>query len=211
MAVSDVYSSCFDMQMPGGPASVNMHWQETTPPSSMDGPDALSGGLMAQIVPLMREVLSNECKFTQLTVYKKSGTKTAPGNATIAVGTGLSGGDALPAQFGAKLVLGQTFFDSKSNGMVWVPGLDEERVSVSLLDPAYLNGPIKDLADGLLLDIAEPAAGDGRFRLVVVSRKFLVANPGDWIGAAADVVGISRLPLVGRQKRRRSKVKGGAS
>jgi len=211
MAVSDVFSACFELQMPGGPASLNMHFQETTLPSSLDETDALAGGLMAQVVPLLRAIMAYDTKFTQLNVYKLGPNKVPPASYTIANGDGLSGGSALPAQFAAKLQLGQIFFDSVSNGMIWIPGLDEERVTVSLIDAEYLNGDIKDFADALLLDIAEPAAGDGRYRLVVLSRKFLLANPGDYAGAAADVVSISRLPIIGRQKRRRTKIRGGAS
>lgn len=103
MAVSDIYSATFNLQMPGGPASLNMHYQETTPPSSLDGPDALAGGLMDDIVPLLRAIMSVETKFTQLVVYKKNGTMEAPASETIAVGAGTSLGAALPAQFAAKL------------------------------------------------------------------------------------------------------------
>jgi len=211
MAVSDIYSVHYDLEMPSGPASINFHYQETTPPSSTDGPDGLGFGLLASIVPLLRQILSVESKFTQIRVYKKNGGKEPPAQITITNGTGISPGTMLPAQFAAKIVLGQILFDSTSNGMVWVPGIDEERVTVSLIDAEYLNGPIKDFSDALLLDVAEPAVGDGRWRLVVISRKFLVANPNDWVGAAADVVGVSRLPLVGRQRRRRTKVRGGAA
>jgi hypothetical protein len=210
MAVSDVYAVCFDLEMPSGPASINMHYQELTAPSSTDGPDGVAGGLMADLVPLLRLIMSADTKFVQLRAYKKNGDKETPASLTIADGTGLSGGDAMPAQFGAKLVLAQTFFDSVSNGMIWVPGIDEERVTVSLIDAEYLNGPIKNFADQLLVQVEEPAAGDGRWRLVVVSQKFLDLNPGDYVGASADVTGISRLPLVGRQRRRRTKVRGGA-
>jgi hypothetical protein len=211
MAVSDVFSARFELQMPGGPASLNMHFQETTAPSSLDETDALAGGLMAQVVPLLRDVMASDTKFTQLNVYKLGPNKVPPASYTIASGAGQSSGNSLPAQFAAKLQLGQIFFDSVSNGMIWVPGIDEERVTVSLIDAEYLNGAIKDFADELLEDIVEPAAGDGRYRLVVLSRKFLIANPGDYAGAAADVVSISRLPLIGRQKRRRTKIRGGAS
>ncbi len=211
MAVSDVYSAHFDLEMPSGPASINFHLQETTPPSSTDGPDGVAGGLMASWVPLLRPIMSAETKFTQIRVYKKNGAKEPPAQASIADGTGQSGGAAMPAQFGAKIVLGQTLFPSSSNGMIWIPGLDEERVTVSLIDTEYLDGVIKNFADNLLLDVVEPAAGAGRWRTVVISRKFLIANPGDWVGAAADMTGVSRLPLIGRQRRRRTKVRGGAA
>ena len=210
MAVSDVYAVNVDMEMPSGPASLNFHFQETTPPSSLDGPDALAGGVMADIIPLLRLMISAEVWVTQVRAYKKVVVAEPPAHITLVDGGGLSGGPALPAQFGAKLGLAQTFFPNASNGMVWIPGIDQERVTVSLLDAEYLNGPITNLADQLLLDVAEPSAGLGRFRLVVVSRKFLVLNPGDYVGASADVTGINKFPLIGRQRRRRTKVKGGA-
>lgn len=211
MAVSDVYSAHVDLEMPSGSASLNYHYQETTPPSSTDGPDGLAQGIMADLVPDLRNILSVQTWVTQVRVYKKAVIKETPAHETLNDGAGLSPGNALPAQFAAKIALLQTFFPSSSNGMVWIPGIDEANVTVSLLDPAYRDVTIKAYTDKLLLDVVEPAAGDGRWRLVVVSRKFLVANPGDWVGASADVTGINRLPLVGRQRRRRTKVRGGAA
>jgi len=197
--------------MPSGAASVNFHFQETTAPSSTDGPTGLAEGLMAQVGPLLRACMSDETYVTMCQVYKKAVVKEPPAAASIADGQGLVAGPALPSQFGAKLGLAQTFFPSVSNGMVWIPGIPEGQVNISLLLTAFLDGPILALADQLLLDVTEPAAGDGRWRLVVVSRKFLLANPGDWVGASADVTAINRHPIIGRQRRRRTKVQGGAA
>lgn len=211
MAVSDVYSAHFHMEMPSGPASVNFHFQETTEPSSTDGPDGVAGACMTQLVPLLRGIISAQCYVTMVRVYKRYLTTVAPAAASIANGVGLSPGNALPAQFAAKLGLQQVFFPQESNGMVWIPGLDEDRVTVSQLDSSYRTGPIQAFADQLLSDLEEPAAGDGRWRLIVLSRKWLAANPGDYPGASADVTGINKFLLVGRQKRRRTKVQGGAA
>lgn len=211
MTVADIYSATIDLEMPSGPASINLHYQETTPPDTMDGPDALAGGIMDDLVPLLRLIVSAECWVTAVRVYKKVVLKEPPGHATITNGVGLSGGDAMPAQFGIKLGLAQVLFENSSNGMIWIPGIDQSRVTVSLLDSEYLNGPIDGFAQELLDDVEEPSAGVGEFRLVVISRKFLLANPGDWIGAAADVVGINKFPLIGRQTRRRTRVIGGAA
>lgn len=211
MAVSDVYSVHVNMEMPSGAASLNFHYQETTTPDTMPGPAALAEGWMADLGTLLRNIMSADCRLTSVSAYKKVVVKEPPGFATIVSGVGLSGGDSLPAQFAIKLGLAQTFFDNVSNGMVWIPGVDEERVTVSLIDAEYLNGPVDAFAVELLDEVEEPSAGIGRFRLVVVSQKFLDLNPGDYIGASADVTGINKFPLIGRQRRRRTKVKGGSS
>lgn len=211
MAVADVYHARLDFEMPSGPASVNLHYQETTPPSSLDGPDALAQGIVTQQQAAIQAMLSADCAFSAVQVYKKAVLKELPAFATFTDGVGGIAGVALPAQNGLKIGLLQTFWPSRSNGMIWFPGVPRSRVTTSIADTAYLNTEVKAWTDLLVQEVAEPAAGDGRFRLVVVSRKHLVANPGDWVGAAADVTGITRFPIIGRQKRRRTKVRGGST
>lgn len=211
MAVSDVYSVRYDLEMPSGAASLNFHYQETTPPSSAAATVGLADGVMAQLGGLFRAILSAQCWLTAVQVYKLYDSKQSPAAANINDGVGQSPGNALPAQFAAKIGLQQSFFPSNRNGLVWIPGIDEDRVSISQLDAEYRDGPIKAWADQLLLDVTEPAAGDGRWRLIVLSRAWLVLNPGDYPGASADVVGITRFLLTGRQRRRRTKVRGGAA
>lgn len=211
MSVSDVFSLRLDLEMPSSAASVNFHVQELTPPSSLDAPDSISQHAMLVWAPLIQAFLSDDCAISAAQVYKKSGTDEMPGFATLVDGVGGQAGPALPAQNGMKIGLLQTFFPSRSNGMVWFPGIPRAKCVTSILDPTYLVNDVKPFTDALLAEVEEPAAGDGRWRLVVISRKHLLANPGDWVGAAADVTGITRFPIIGRQKVRRTKVRGGAT
>ena len=210
MAVADIFSLRVDFEMPTGAASINFHFQETDEPSSLGETEGLAKGFTNVHVPLLVELLSNQCAATQVSVYKKAVIKTAPYKQSANEQIGQIDSPALPAFNGLKIGLLQAFFASASNGMIWIPGIPESQVLISTVDATYLDGVVKDFTDALLAGVDEFGGGDGTWRLVVISRKYLAANPGDWVGAAADVTGVTRPTTIGRQIRRRTKVRGGS-
>ncbi len=211
MAVGDVYSARIDMEMPSGPASMNFHYQETTEPSSLTGPQGLAVGIVTDQFGLIANAISNQCAVTACQVYKKSGNREVPYQATLVDGVGNENSEALPALNGVRINLLQSFFSARSNGLVWLPGVPRNEVTTSVVDQAFIAANIVPWTTAMLAGVSEPAAGDGRWRLIVISRRFLQLNPNDWEGAAADVTEITVNPIIGRQRRRRTKVRGGAA
>lgn len=210
MAVSDVFSLAVEIALPDSPTTINFHYQETNPSdSAVVHTQALAVAWEDQMMTPLLAMLSTSATTGGVRVRKLGSPAAAPGYAT-SEGQGNEGaGSILPANNGARLSISQSFFPSRSNGMVWIPGVSEGSIEGNNYKQAWLDGPAQSFIDALLQDIVE-TPNTGLWRLGVLSRKHLIANPGDYAGAFADATGASMSPIVGTQRRRTTKRRGGA-
>lgn len=204
MAVADVFRCKMVGETREGEFSMNFHWQELTSASLAISTTALAEALSAALTPIIRAAIASTAIVNRWTADKLSGTKVPASSFSEASGSrvGTLGADALPANSPLKFNLGQALFSAKSNGRVWLSGIPTAQMLGSVIIPGYASGAVAAVSAALLADIAEVSAGDGLWRLVVLSRKFLLANPGDYAGAAADVLSVQADPRIAMMKSR---------
>ena len=204
MAVDDVFRVRMIGETREGEFSLNMHYQELTAASLAISSEALAEALSDQLTPEVIACMATSASVSRWVVDKLSGTR-HPGSTFSEVAAsrvGTFGPNALPANTAIKFNFGQILFAAKSNGRVWLSGIPTTGVLGSVVTAAYRDGVIASLAAALLTNITEVSAGDGLWRLVVVSQKWLDANPGDYVGAAADVVTVQADPRVAMMRSR---------
>ena len=205
MAVADVFRVKMSGEGREGEWCMTFHYQELTPANGGISTKQLSEGVADHLTEELRACLSNEHQVARWKVDKLSGTKTP--NATFSLveasRVGLQAGAALPAHRPAVVKLFQVLFPPKSDGQVWMSGIPGVQVNGSVMISAYLLGPMAAFLAKLNTNVPEPSAGEGLWRIVVLSRKFLLANPGDFAGAAADVASTGVDSRLGRMESRR--------
>jgi hypothetical protein len=204
MAVGDVYRAKVTAEGREGEWSMTFHYQELTSGSLSISTKALSQGLAEHLTPTLRACLSSEHEVSRYQVDKLGGTVVP--NATFslppATRIGTQVGAALPASSPVVLKLLQSFFPAKSNGQVWMSGVPADAALGSVLIGAYSGGVLSVFLMQLAQNVPEPSAGEGLWRLVVLSRKFLEENPEDFEGASAVVEATGFDPRLGRMRSR---------
>lgn len=204
MAVDDVYRVKATLEGIEGEWSITWHYQELTPSSIGISTKQLAESVAEHLTPELVALLSNEHQVSRFTVDKLSGTR-FPNSTFSLVDSARRGaqiGPALPASSAIQFKLGQTFFPSTSNGQFWLSGVPRVQATGSVLVALYANGVVSDFAVKLFANVPEVSAGDGLWRIVVLSRKHLDANPGDYVGAAADVTLVGFDTRLGRMRSR---------
>lgn len=207
MAVGDVFSLHVDIELPDSMCSVNFHYQEVT---SSDSPspqcEALAIAYMQQLGPDWQGLLSNLVNVTGVRVYKRSQPVAAPAYFTDRRPGG-NAGSPLPANNGLRVGIVQGVHGARSNGLVWIPGVRELDCNGNTFTNAFMTGAAATFSAAIgQLVIETPQTG--QWRLGVLSRKFLVANPGDYAGAFADAIAATVSPIVGSQRPRTTKRRG---
>lgn len=204
MAVADLYRVKIKGEGREGEWQMNLHYQELTEPTSAPGPDALAEGAAEHFTGVIRAALSSTHQVSRFVVDKISGTKQPSANFSLveASRVGTQTPLALPASSPVRFILLQVVFDQASNGQVFMSGVPADQVLGNVCLAAYTTGVIAAIQGDLLAEVEEDS-GDGLWRLVVFSRKFLLENPGDFEGATADVTAIGFDPRVGTMRSRR--------
>lgn len=204
MAVDDVYSCKIIGEGREGEWTMNLHYREITPPSESYPTEALATSLTLLFTPVIRAALSASHQVSRFEVHKVSGVKQVASKFSLSITNrvGMRGASAVPANSPVILNLVQEKFPSKHNGVVWMSGVPVDGVLGSNLTALYADTEIKAITDLLVLDVDEQPSGDGIWRLIVLSRKWLVLNPGDYVGASADVVEAAHDVTLGMQRGR---------
>ncbi len=204
MAVEDIYR----MQVIGegreGEWSMTFHMQTLTEPTLGLDTDRLAVSASVKWTPLFTACMSADHQISRFKVDKIHDER-SPGSfhsEVPAVREGDNAGVALPANTTMVIKIGQILFPPKHNGQVWMSGLTHLSVLGSVLTVAFRDGVVQTMLDGILENLDEDSAGDGLWRLVVLSRKHLVLNPGDFVGAAADAITTSVDARVGMMRSR---------
>jgi hypothetical protein len=183
---------------------MNFHYRELTVPTQDPGPDALALGVAEHLTNAVRACISSSHQISRWDVDKVSGAKEPAASHSLieASRVGLRTLLALPASKPIRLLLLQSVFSPASNGQVFLSGIPAVDVVGNVATSAYISGPIQSLTGDLLANVEEDS-GDGLWGLIVLSRKFLIENPGDYEGASADVIQVGVDPRVGMMRSRR--------
>ena len=115
---------------------------------------------------------------------------------------GLRGSNAHAASSPLVIQLQQEVFDPKSNGQIWLSGIPIDGTVAGTLLQTYNDTVVKDILDNLLVELEEQPSGEGLWSLVVLSQKYLDANPGEYLEAAAPCVSLTNDPRLGMMRSR---------
>lgn len=208
MAVSDVFRAEINYELPDGPATNHLHYQEVNPtdsgkPASEALADALYDGWVGNELPAM---MGLDAAVTGIRVYKL-GTPVLPPTFQTIHTPGIRSGDILPAISGVRIGIVQAFFPSKNNGHFTIPGIAEPDCIGNTFENLFMIGVVQAVTIALGEPIIETPQV-GQWRLGVLSREFLKLFPGDFAGAFADATAATATPIVGSVRLRRTKRRG---
>lgn len=192
-AVGDVYFAKIIVETREKTSSIGFHYLMTDPATLGQDTSRLAFSVQSVIFPLLAACLSNKVHLRAVAVnrlHTVGGFKARSQPATDAV-PGEVSSDALPAVNSMRIKLHQAVFSPQSDGEVHLPGIPESVVSGNVLQQAFLDAQVAALKAGLVATLPEQGGGGGNWRLSVVSKKYLIDNPGDWPGATADVLTVS--------------------
>jgi hypothetical protein len=181
------------------------HYQTLTEASLNIGTKQLSESVAEHLTPTLVAMLSKDHQVSRFQADKLSGTRHP--NATFSLSpanrVGTQAGASLPAGQAIPGKLLQTHFPAASNGHFHISGIPQDKVVGSVVDGTYGITEVANFLIKLGNNVEEVSAGDGLWRIGVLSRKFLVENPGDYEGAFADVVITGWDVRIGRMRSRR--------
>jgi len=202
--VGDVYALQVKLETREKQATLNFHYLELTPPDDSLDTEALAAAWDFANRSSLTGMLSEECRYIGVNVYRRYTKGSARGQYRPPGGAvpGAIAGDSLPASCAIVMKLGQTLFSPESDGQVWIPGIPESVADSTVVSQAHLDGAVQAFIDTLLPNLPEVSPGTGVFRISVLSRKWLDDNPGDWPGATADVVTIGAKATIGTNRLR---------
>jgi hypothetical protein len=207
--VGDIFSASLQVEGRDSNGTMNFHYQEVDPSDpTITGTFQLSRALMqSQFVQALAGMMAlPDVAITGCVVRKLFPLAEAPGYHTQRV-PGTVDSVALPFNNGVRLQLQQEVFPAKNNGMVWIPGIPESGVAGNTLTGAFITiagTPVVAFA----IEPVERTPDPGRWRLGVLSRKFLADNPGDYEGAFAVATNATMSPIIGTQRRRTTRRRG---
>jgi hypothetical protein len=205
MAVADVYRVKCTCEGREGEWHMTWHYQTLTEASLNIGTKQLSESVAEHLTPTLRAMLSSQHQVSRFTADKLSGTRHP--NATFSLSAanrvGTQAGAALPAGQAIPGKLLQSVFPPGSNGHFHISGIPGDKVVGSVVDATYGITEVANFLIQLRANVEEVSSGDGLWRIGVLSRKYLLANPGDYEGAFADVELTGWDVRIGRMRSRR--------
>ena len=204
MAVADVYRVRVKGEGREGEWQMNFHYRELTVPTAAPGPDALALGVAEHLTLSLRACISSSHQVSRWDVDKLSGVKEPAASSSLIAASrvGTRSAVALPASKPLRFLLLQAVFPSASNGQVFMSGVAADDTLGNVALAGYTSSVVQTFAGDLLANVEEDS-GDGLWGLIVLSRKFLIENPGDYAGASADVIQVGFDPRVGTMRSRR--------
>lgn len=213
MAVNDIYEVKMHFEAPSGYATSRFYVRETVQRSTIGTDTSVVGASVdAHIGPEVLEIMSDDWSFPSIEVNKVSPRDTQRFRHDRASIVGGKAGPSLPANNAIVYGLSQGTFDARHNGRIFFPPPAEVETTVSLLRNTFLIAEATNLENQLTTLIPEVDAGDGRYAIGVINTLVLNSSPPikDWQNALALVTSVSVRPIVARQSRRQTKVRGAA-
>jgi len=211
MAADDIYRLQVLMEGPQAPASIRVYYQEDLQWDGVGpGTRRLAQAWDSALSALLRDMIADDWKVTQIHADKVSGAIEAPWRQSLVTQDGVRVGPSLPSNNAMLLGLQQGLFPPRSNGRLFIPGAAEGDTTVGTLDDAFVQGAFAAFRDVLIQQLAQESGGAGRWTLGVISVKVLNLAPPfkDWEGAFSPVFNASTSPVIATQRRRQTKVRG---
>jgi len=206
----DIFHAVFHFEDPSGASSCSAYYQQTADNTSSNYDTfKLAEALESQLAGPIVAMLSNDFWFSGVTVRKNYDVAQNSYLSTANPQLGLRSGPGLPSNNAIVFNLNQNTFPIKSNGRMFWPGIPEADTEVGTLEVPYYNTQVIGLATALLAPVSA-ILDTGEWQLGVISQKVLNLVPPakDWPGAFAFCNQITVNPIIGIQRRRRTKVIG---
>lgn len=210
MAINDIYRLQLHYQALAGPASTGLYYRETALSTANGlGNQSLVFSFIASHSLAFKNVLVDDYELAGVQASKVFDDPDPTFQDAPAVQNGARVGTALPANNRLLLQLFQTTFPRTSDGRMYLPGLSEADTSVGKLLQSFIDAQVAALVTVLSATVLE-SGGTGVWEPGVISAKVRdAALPAkNWPAAFAPIVGITGWPVIARQVRTTTKVKG---
>jgi len=210
MAQDDITRLTIHYEGPTQAASTSIYYQENGLSTDPVGPiRSLLKSFDTALQASLRGVLSAEWKIASFHATIVNNRLHVPESLTPSTVVGSIAGPSLPGNNCILMQLLQPVFPKRSNGRMYFPGVGEGISTIGQLTQAFISGPLTTLAAELVSQIDEDS-GSGDWVPGLISQKVLNAAPPakDWDGAFAPLDGTRGWPVIARQRRRTTKVRG---
>lgn len=203
MAVGDIYRLSVQSQVSSSVGSWNVHYEELDPASTDGDGDLLAEGWAAANTIATKALLSVETDLTSIRAWRV-GTPGYPGLHTIPnPNAGTVTGDPIPPNKALVFKLVQFAGAARFNGRIYLQGLSEASIDGNTITAAFQTGAVATFITAMLADVNAVAPATGRWRVVVLSKKFI--PPTFPFGTPLDVAQINVNPVIATQRRRNLK------
>jgi len=210
MALNDIYRLQVHYMGVSQAASSGLYYKETTL-STANGlaNRSLVLSFIASHSLALRNVLSDDWELSAVQSSKVFDEPDPTHQDAPSPQEGTRLGSPLPANNCILLQLFQTTFPRTSDGRMYLPGISETDTNVGKLLSAFISAQLATLVSVLQAPVSE-SGGTGEWTPGVISATVRDAVPGvkNWAAAFAPVIGIQAWPVIARQVRRTTKVKG---
>jgi len=210
MPAGDIYRVTLGYEGPTMASSTSIYYrEEVTQTAPVGATRSLAESFIFSKLGPFINVLSVEWKLPSIHVTRVDGEPTPPILAVATPNTGTRTGNSLPADNCLLIQLLQQIHPRTSNGRMYLPGLSESDSNVGIVEAAFLANQVVTLTNAISASLAE-IGGAGSWLPGVISVKVRDAPPGDkdWQGAFSLLIAALGNPVIARQVRRRTKVRG---
>lgn len=213
MAQDDIYRLTVNYEGPTMASSCALYFQEDGLSTSSSGAtQSLCFSWRFNKTTAFLGVLCQEWHLTSTFAERVDGEAIAPFLQPQTTTVGSRAGNSLPADNCLLMQLLQALHPRTSNGRLYLPGLSETDSDVGIVEQAFLANQVTVLGNAISADLPEQG-GTGNWKPGVISAKVRDLIPGqkDWQAAFSGVIASLGNPVIARQVRRRTKVKGQAT
>jgi len=210
MAEDNIYNVRVHFEGPSQPASIGIYYQEGGLSTAVVGAtQSLAESFDTALTGRMTNLISEEWQISAIEVARMDGDPIAKHIKSLNGRPGVRPGSSLPANNCILVQLFQTLFPKTSNGRQFIPGIAEVDSDVGRITQAFADDQLGTYVVRVAQAITE-SNGTGHWIPGVVSAKVRDLVPGfkDWEGAFSGVVGALGWPVIARQRRRQTKVRG---
>ena len=210
MASDDIYRIEIHYEGPSQAASTSLYYFEDGPRSEgISDTEQLNEAFQTAFIQDLRGVLSDDWKLVSSEVHKVFGNVVPMDLREFSNPAGNRPGPSLPANNAMILSFTQITVPRRANGRVFLPGIAEGDTATGVLSNAFIIGNANALATRMGNQLSE-VGGSGTWLPIVISATRRDAQPGikDWPGAVGSVISVDVQPLIARQIRRATKVRG---
>lgn len=210
MAEDNIYHVRVHFEGPSQPASIGIYYQEVGLSTAVvGGTQSLAESFDLAMTGRYIGLLSEEWQLSGYEVARMDGDPIAKHLHSMQGRPGQRNGSSLPANNCLLIQLFQVSFPKTSNGRQFIPGLAEGDTDVGRITQAFADTQVSSYTTRIAQSVSE-TNGTGHWLPGVISAKVRDAAPGfkDWEGAFSQVVGALGWPVIARQRRRQTKVRG---
>jgi len=210
MAQDDIYRLTVNYEGPTMHSSTALYYQEDALSTGTGGAtQSLAFSWIFSKLSSFLSVLVSEWHITSVFAARVNGEAIAPTLLPAVPTIGARSGDSLPADNCLLMQLLQANHPRTSNGRLYLPGLSESDSDVGIIEAAFLGNQVVALGNSISSTLNENS-GSGSWNPGVISAKVRDAIPGqkNWEDAFSPMIAALGNPVIARQVRRRTKVRG---